>query len=168
MALSGLELFKPARAHAQTLRIKGAREVPGVCPYCAVGCGQIAHVMDGKVVNIEGNPDCPHSLGKLCPKGAATIQLSVNERRPVQALYRAPGSDHWEVKPLDWMMDRIAQLYKKTRDATFVEKEDGVTVNRCEGIASLGSACIDNEECYLLTKLNRSLGIVYFEHQARV
>jgi formate dehydrogenase major subunit len=171
-ALSGLTGFgvdlKPIQAYAQSLRIKEAKVVPSVCPYCAVGCGQLIYVQDNKITQIEGNPDCPHTLGALCPKGQATYQLSINELRPTKALYRAPGSDRWEEKPLDWMMDRIAQLYKKTRDQSFVESEKGITVNRCDGLASLGSACVDNEECYLISKLNRSLGIVYHEHQARV
>jgi formate dehydrogenase major subunit len=163
----GLDM-KPIYAYAQSLRIKEAKVVPSVCPYCAVGCGQLVYVQDNKITQIEGNPDCPHTLGALCPKGQATYQLSINELRPTKAMYRAPGSDRWEEKPLDWMMDRIAQHYKKTRDQSFVESEKGITVNRCDGLASLGSACIDNEECYLISKLNRSLGIVYHEHQARV
>lgn len=171
-ALGGLAGFgfdlKPIQAYAQTLRIKEAKVVPSVCPYCAVGCGQLIYVQDNKITQIEGNPDCPHTLGALCPKGQATYQLSINEARPTKAMYRAPGSDRWEEKPLDWMMDRIARLYKKTRDQSFVESEKSITVNRCDGLASLGSACVDNEECYLISKLNRSLGIVYHEHQARV
>jgi formate dehydrogenase major subunit len=163
----GLDM-RPIYAYAQSLRIKEAKVVPSVCPYCAVGCGQLVYVQDNKITQIEGNPDCPHTLGALCPKGQATYQLSINEARPTKAMYRAPGSDKWEEKPLDWMMDRIAHLYKKTRDQSFVESEKGITVNRCDGLASLGSACVDNEECYLISKLNRSLGIVYHEHQARV
>lgn len=171
-ALGGLAGFgldmEPIHAYAQSLRINEAKVVPSVCPYCAVGCGQLIYVQDNKITQIEGNPDCPHTLGALCPKGQATYQLSINEARPTKAMYRAPGSDKWEEKPLDWMMDRIAKLYKKTRDQSFVESENGITVNRCDGLASLGSACVDNEECYLTSKLNRSLGIVYHEHQARV
>jgi formate dehydrogenase major subunit len=167
--LAGLGVsMRPVEAYAQTLRIKSAKVVPSVCPYCAVGCAQLIYVQDNKIQQIEGNPDCPHTLGTLCPKGQATYQLSINEIRPTKAMYRAPGSEKWEEKPLDWMMDRIATLVKQARDAGFVERENGVTVNRCDNIASLGSACTDNEECYLQAKLFRSLGIVYFEHQARV
>jgi len=124
-------------------------------------------------IDIEGHPDTPHTLGRLCPKGAATIQLSNNPLRPTKAMYRAPGSDKWEEKPLDWMYEQIAKRYYDTREKYFIEKEknkDGqeVVVNRLDAIASLGSACIDNEECYLLSKLNRTFGIVYHEHQARV
>ncbi len=160
--------LEPAKAYAQTLRIKNAKETASICPYCAVGCGQIVHTIDGKVVNIEGDPDHPISLGTLCPKGSATYQLIVNERRLSKVKYKAPNSDKWEEKPLDWAMDRIAQLYKKTRDAAFVEKEDNITINQCRGIASMGSAMITNEEAYLLCKLNRALGVIYLEHQARV
>jgi formate dehydrogenase major subunit len=163
----------PVEAAATSLRIKEAKAFAGVCPYCAVGCGQLIYAKDGKIIDIEGNPDTPHTLGRLCPKGAATIQLSNNPLRPVKPLYRAPGSTQWEEKPLEWMYEQIAKRYYDTREKYFIEQEkdkDGnvVTVNRLEAIASLGSACIDNEECYLLSKLNRTLGIVYHEHQARV
>jgi formate dehydrogenase major subunit len=165
--------LSPVAEAATALRIKEAKVHPGVCPYCAVGCIQLVYSKGDKIIDIEGHPDTPHTLGRLCPKGAATIQLSNNPLRPTKALYRAPGSDRWEEKPLDWMYDEIAKRYYETREKHFIEQEpnkDGkmVTVNRLEAIASLGSACIDNEECYLLSKLNRTLGIVYHEHQARV
>ena len=168
----GLDLA-PVEAAAVSLKITEAKAFHGVCPYCAVGCGQLIYAKGDRIVDIEGDPDTPHTLGRLCPKGAATIQLSNNPLRPTKALYRAPGSDQWEEKPLEWMWDEIAKRVKATREATFVEVEkskDGkdVVVNRTEGIANLGSACIDNEECYLLTKLMRTLGVVYLEHQARV
>jgi len=163
----------PVEAAATTLKIREAKAFHSVCPYCAVGCAQLVYSKDGKIIDIEGDPDSPHSLGRLCPKGAATIQLSNNPLRPTKALYRAPGADRWEEKPLEWMYDEIAKRYHDTREKHFIEREKGrdgreVTVNRLEAIASLGSACIDNEECYLLTKFNRLLGLVYHEHQARV
>ena len=163
----------PVEAAATALKIKEAKAFHSVCPYCAVGCGQLIYAKDGKIVDIEGDPDTPHTLGRLCPKGAATIQLSNNPLRPTKALYRAAGSDKWEEKPLEWMYDEIAKRYHATREKHFIEREKGkdgreVTVNRLEAIGSLGSACIDNEECYLLTKFNRLLGLVYHEHQARV
>ncbi len=163
----------PVEAAATSLKIKEAKVFHGVCPYCAVGCAQLIYTKNNKIIDIEGDPDTPHTLGRLCPKGAATIQLSNNPLRPTKALYRAPGSDKWEEKPLEWMWDEIAKRVKATRDATFVEVEKSktgadVVVNRTEGLANLGSACIDNEECYLLTKLMRTLGVVYLEHQARV
>ena len=165
--------LRPVQAAATTLKIKEAKVHAGVCPYCAVGCVQLVYSKGDKIIDIEGHPDTPHTLGKLCPKGAATIQLSNNPLRPTKPLYRAPGSDQWEEKPIEWMYAEIAKRYYATREKYFIEREkdkDGkeVTVNRLEAIASLGSACIDNEECYLLTKLNRTLGIVYHEHQARV
>jgi formate dehydrogenase major subunit len=168
----GLDLA-PVEAAATELKLKAAKVSHSVCPYCAVGCGQLIYSKDGKIIDIEGDPDTPHTLGRLCPKGAATIQLSNNPLRPTKALYRAPGSDRWEEKPLDWMYDEIAKRYHDTREKHFIEREnnkDGkdVTVNRLEAIASLGSACTDNEECYLLTKFNRTIGLVYHEHQARV
>ena len=160
--------MKPVQAAAGSLRIKNAKAVPGVCPYCAVGCAQLIYVANNKIIDIEGDPDCPHTEGALCPKGSSTYQVSINETRITKPMYRAPGSDKWEEKSLDWMMDRIAQLVKKTRDATFVEQEKGITVNRCDGVAVMGSSVLDNEENYLIAKLSRSLGVVYLENSARI
>ena len=107
--LAGLGLdLKPVQAAAAKLKIKGAREVPSICPYCAVGCAQIVSVRDGQIVNIEGNPDSPINRGTLCPKGAATFQLAVNPNRLTKVKYRAPHATEWEEKTLDWAMDRIA------------------------------------------------------------
>ena len=171
-AASGAIDLSPVEAAATSLRIKEAKAVPGVCPYCAVGCAQLIYVRDGKIVDIEGDPDAPHTEGALCPKGSSTYQLSLNERRISKCLYRAPGSDTWEEKPLDWMMAEIAKRVRKTRDATFVETakvgDKTVTVNRCEGIAWLGSSVLDNEENYLIAKLSRGLGLVNLENSARL
>ena len=117
---TGLDL-KPVAAAATTLRIKEAKVHPGVCPYCAVGCIQLVYSKDDKIIDIEGHPDTPHTLGRLCPKGAATIQLSNNPLRPTKALYRAPGSDKWEEKSLAWMYDEIAKRYYDTREKHFIE-----------------------------------------------
>src|SRR5437762_7603600 len=111
----------PIAAHARTLKIAGAKEVPSVCPYCAVGCATLVSVKDGKVINIEGNPDSPINRGTLCPKGAASFQLTVNPLRSTKALYRKPGGTAWEQIDLNKAMDMIAERVKKTRDATFVE-----------------------------------------------
>jgi formate dehydrogenase major subunit len=157
---------------ADSLRIEEAEVVPGVCPYCAVGCAQLIYVKDNTIIDIEGDPDTPHTEGSLCPKGSSTYQLSMNARRITKALYRAPGSASWEEKPLDWMMDEIAKRVKATRDATFVETANvggrTVTVNRCEGVAWLGSSVLDNEENYLIAKLARGLGLVNLENSARL
>jgi len=159
--------------------IKKGKEVPSICPYCAVGCGQIVMVENGtgKILDIQGNPDSPISQGTLCPKGAATYQLAVNPLRWTKVKYRAPGSDHWEEKPLDWAMERIAQLVKKTRDANFNEFQGmpdgkGGTVRKrvmnTYAIASLGGATMDNEWNYVHQKLMHGLGVVYVENQARI
>ncbi len=159
----------PKVARAQELRIRNAKVYPTVCPYCAVGCGMLTHVVDGRIVNIEGNPESPVNQGNLCPKGAASYQLAVNPNRISQVLYRAPGATAWEPKPLDWAMDRIAELFKKTRDETFVEKtQDGKLVNHTLGIFSLGGATMDNEWNYSHSKLMRSMGVVAIENQARI
>jgi formate dehydrogenase major subunit len=158
----------PAAAAAAELKTRGARQVPSICYYCAVGCGIVASVADGKVVAIQGDPEHPINRGTLCSKAQAYIQVLDHPRRLRKVLYRAPGAADWQEKPLDWAMEQIAQRIKATRDATFVETEDGVTVNRTEGIAALGSAILANEECYLLAKLMRGLGVVWLEHQARI
>jgi formate dehydrogenase major subunit len=176
--LAGLGLdLKPVAAAVPKLKIKGAREVPGICPYCAVGCAQIISVRDGKIVNIEGNPDSPINRGTLCPKGAATFQLAVNDQRLTRVKYRAPYSKEWVEKDLDWAMDRIADRVKSTRDATFTETWKGVgidgkpvakKVNHCATIASLGGATMDNEWNYVQLKFCRALGLIYLENQARI
>ncbi|MFO7173540.1 MAG: twin-arginine translocation signal domain-containing protein [Bacillota bacterium] len=158
----------------QEIRISKAREVPSVCPHCSVGCGLIAYVKDDQLLQVEGNPDSPINEGSLCPKGAATFQFAYealgkpNPRRELKAKYRAPYSDRWEEISIDEALDRIAQRVKETRDRYFIEEKNGVTVNRLEAIAHIGSAVIDNEENYLLTKLMRSLGVVFLEHHARI
>src|SRR2546421_4720745 len=150
--------------------IRDAQVVMTVCPYCAVGCSLNVYVKDGNVIDIEGNPDSPINHGTLCPKGAATFQYTVNASRLTQVLYRAPYSDHWEVKSLDWAMEQIAQRLKRTCDETFVERlPDGREVNHTLGIASLGGATLDVEENYLMKKLfNGGLGVVSIENQARI
>src|SRR5947199_10160688 len=151
-ALGGLLGFgmdlRAAHERVARLKIANAREVPSVCPYCAVGCGQLVSVKEDKIVNIEGNPESPISRGTLCPKGAATYQLAVNPLRVTQVWYRAPGATEWDkTKTLDWAMDRIARLTKQTRDSSFHEfwqttdpagKPVQKRVNHTLAIASLG------------------------------
>jgi formate dehydrogenase major subunit len=171
-ALAQLGFSTPAFAAAESLRISEATESTTVCPYCSVGCSAIVSVMDGKVVGIEGLPDSPINRASLCSKGQSIYQVANNDRRLTKVRYRAPGATDWEEKTWDEAIPRIAQLIKDTRDATLVKTEtvDGkeVTVNRCEGIAQLGGAALDNEECYLAVKFARTLGLVYLEHQARI
>ncbi len=171
LALSGLFNLDSVQAQADALglRIKYAQQVTTICPYCAVGCGEIASVSDGQVINIEGDSDHPINEGALCSKGGALYQLVNNERRLNKVRYRAPGANRWEDVSWDWALREIAKRIKKTRDDTFQLQDDqGRTVNRTEAIGWLGSAAIDNEECYLAVKLARALGIVFLEHQARL
>ena len=175
LTLSGLGFdLTPVRAYAAELRtelrIKGAKETPTVCCYCSVGCGILVSTdKNGKVINAEGDPDHPISEGTLCPKGGSTYQIAVNDNRLKKVRYRAPNSDKWKEVSWEWALDKIAANIKKSRDKSFMEKNsDGKTVNRTNGIASVGSAALDNEECWLYQKLLRALGIVYIEHQARI
>lgn len=166
-ATLGFDL-SPVRAEAKEFKLQGTKVTPTICPYCAVGCGLLVYTKNGEVVNIEGDPDHPINRGSLCSKGSALYQVAVNERRLKKPLYRAPGASKWEEKDWDWVLNRIAERIKETRDKNFIEKENGITVNRTEAIACLGGAALDNEEGYLLQKFMRSLGVVYLEHQARI
>jgi formate dehydrogenase major subunit len=171
-ALGGIMAFgadlTAAKTHAQTLKIAGARDVPSICPYCAVGCGTLISVKRDettgrdRIINIEGNPDSPISEGNLCPKGAASLQLAVNPLRSTKVKYRAPGATEW---------------VKETRDRTFTETyetrdKDGnpvqKQVNHTLAIGSLGGATMDNEWNYVQLKLMRALGVVFLENQARI
>ncbi len=182
-ATLGLDL-SPVAARADALPIRFAKESTTICPYCSVGCGMIVHTLNGSVVNIEGDPDHPVSEGALCPKGSSAIQIRDNAARVTAPLYRAAGAKEWKEVSWDWALDEIAKKVKATRDATFVptsrikvkeksgdkevEKEVTAVVNRTMGIAHVGSAALDNEECYLLQKMMRGLGLVAIEHQARI
>lgn len=184
----GLDL-QAAQAEASGFKIADAKEVPSVCPYCAVGCGQLVSVRkdeDGfrRIVNIEGNPASPINQGTLCPKGAATYQLAVNPLRVTKVWHRKPGAADWDKDvPLADAMKRIAELVKKTRDDNFVtelkdDKGEVVkdyrdppkpwVVNHTMAIASLGGATMDNEWNYIQAKLMRALGVVFIENQARI
>jgi formate dehydrogenase major subunit len=167
-----------AQEKAGTVPMKTGKQTPSLCPYCSVGCAQIVMTDDsGKIIDIQGNPDSPLSEGTLCPKGAATYQLVVNDLRWTKVKYRAPGSDHWEERSLEWAMNRAAELVKQTRDANFNEFQDmpdgkggkaKKRVMNTYAVASLGGATIDNEWNYAQQKLMHAMGVVYVENQARI
>jgi formate dehydrogenase major subunit len=173
--LRGADALGKAAESADSRRVRPRLEEAdrvgaSICPYCAVGCGQLIYARGDEVIHVEGDPRSPINRGTLCPKGAATFGWLSNPNRLTTVKYRAPGARHWEEKPLDWAMERIAQLVKQTRDETFVrELPDGTTVNHTLGIAELGGATLDNEENYLIKKLlGGGLGIVPIENQARI
>ena len=173
VAFGGLGFdLEPIKAHAQEFKLERARESKTICPYCSVGCGAIVHTrLDGdrRTLSIEGDPDHVISRGALCSKGSGLHQFVENENRLTRPMYRAPYSDKWEPVSWEWALDRIADRIKKTRDAGFIHRSDaGDVVNRVTNIASMGSAALDNEECWLLQTLLRALGLVYIEHQARL
>jgi formate dehydrogenase major subunit len=144
--------------------------VRSICPYCAVGCGQLVFVKDGAIVQIEGDPDSPISRGRLCPKGAATKSLVTSPSREYRVKYRRPYGTRWEELPLDRAMDMIAQRVIATRAATWEHHDagTGASLRRTTGIASLGGATLDNEENYLMKKLYTALGAIQIENQARI
>jgi len=164
--------LRPVKSYAAELAILKAKETTTICPYCAVGCGLIAHSKKSgsrKLINTEGDPDHPINEGALCAKGAALYQMTVNKARMKVPLYRAPESDEWEEIEWEEAFERIAKKVKEARDATFTEKNaKGQIVNRTTGIAHVGSAALDNEECWVLQAVMRALGLVYIEHQARI
>ncbi len=177
LALSSLGIDPgPAKAYAADLekvgRVKSAKQSTTICPYCAVGCGLVCYTdtKSGKIINIEGDGDHPINEGALCAKGAALFQTTANNpNRLKKVLYRAPKSDKWQEKPWDWALTRIAERVKATRDTHFIGKNDkGLTVNRVEAIAHVGSAALDNEELWPLQAMMRALGLVWIEHQARI
>jgi formate dehydrogenase major subunit len=166
----------PVHAQTQTLKIARTTETRSICPYCSVSCGVIIHTLGDKaknatpqVVHVEGDPDAPINRGTLCPKGSSLEQEIMNERRLSKPQVRRPGSDHWEDIDWDKAVDEIAHWVKKSRDETFVEKDDkGNTVNRCEGIGWTGGCTDTNEFNFLVIKTMRSMGVCYLETQARV
>ncbi len=173
LAVGGLGFdLKPVSVHAQMLKTRYAKETTTICCYCGVGCGAIVHTSkkgDGRVINIEGDPDHVINRGALCSKGAALSGLVENENRLLKPMYRAPFSDKWEEVSWEWAIDRIGLRIKATRDATFTKTNAaGQVVNRTTAIASVGSAAMDNEECWAYQALMRAIGLVYIEHQARI
>jgi len=166
----GPETVLPKRSTTVLPLRKKIGEKATICPYDASGCGFIVATENGKVLNIEGDPDHPINRGAACAKGASMRQLSAdNPWRLSKVLYRRPGGTDWEPVEWNWALDNIARKIKTTRDAAFTERDgDNNIVNRTESIACLGGSALDNEECYLLSKLTRALGIVYLEHHARI
>lgn len=145
------------------------RVVKSVCPYCAVGCGQRVYVKDDKVIQIEGDPDSPHSRGRLCPKGAASEQLVNAPGRLTDILYRAPRSSQWVKLDRDTALDMVADRFMEARKNGWQDEDDkGHPVRRTMGIAGLGGAAMDNEENYLIKKLWTASGAVHIENQARI
>jgi len=162
----------PVKSYAHDLKFENGKETSTICCYCAVGCGAIVHTSKkhgGRTLYIEGDPDHVINRGALCSKGASIKQLCENEKRILEPMRRAPYSDKWEKISWERALSEIAKKVKKTRDATFVRVNDkNEVVNRTTGMASVGSAALDNEECWIYQSLLRSLGLVYIEHQARI
>lgn len=164
------EAARSKRTSRLSPRIAEADKVTrSICPYCAVGCGQNVFVKDGRVTQIEGDPDSPVSRGRLCPKGSASLQLTTGTARRYEVLYRRPHTTDWEVLDLDTAMDMVAERVIATRRNTWQWRDDeGQQVRRTLGIASLGGATLDNEENYLMKKLYTALGAIQIENQARI
>ena len=150
-------------------RIAGLKATESVCPYCAVGCGQVVYTRGGELVDIEGNPRSPINQGTLCPKGAASRQLVQQPGRLTTVRYRRPGGMEWEELGLEQAMDMIAERVIAAREHGWQERDDaGRRVNRTLAFAHLGGATLDNEENYLIKKLFTAMGAVQIENQARI
>ena len=164
----GAAVKSEASASLVARTVEADKVVKSICPYCAVGCAQDVYVKDGKVVQIEGDPDSPVSRGRLCPKGAASLQLTTGSARRYEVLYRRPYSTAWETIELGEAMEMVADRVVDTRRRTWQWEDEGKRVRRTMGIASLGGATLDNEENYLMKKLYTALGAVQIENQARI
>jgi formate dehydrogenase major subunit len=166
--LFGVQLG-PTESFARSTRPIRGKVTTSICPFCSVGCGLLITAAEGRVVSLVGDPDHPINEGALCSKGAAVSQIADSDRRATKVLYRAPGASGWEEKDWAWALPRLARRLKETRDATFQARDaTNRVVNRTLGVASLGGSAMDNEECYLLSKAARAMGMVYLEHHARL
>ena len=170
IALGGLGVnYLVTESYAKKLKIKGAKEVISICPFCSVSCGFIAHVKGGEVVSTEGDAGYPVSEGALCAKGATMLSMINSEHRVLKPLYRAPYSDKWEEKIYGWMVEKVARRIKDTRDKHFVTKNAaGQVVNRLDAMFHAGSSQMSNEEASIVVQAQRALGIVNIDHQARI
>ena len=159
----------PRSAALEPRTASADRMVASVCPYCAVGCSQRVYVRDEQVVQIEGNPDSPVSRGRLCPKGSASKQLVTSPQRARKVLYRPPYGTQWQELDLATAMEMVADRVLDARRKGWQDKdEQGNSLRRTMGIASLGGATLDNEENYLIKKLFTALGAIQIENQARI
>jgi formate dehydrogenase major subunit len=157
------------RTSKAAARIGGLKVTESVCPYCAVGCGQVVYTRDGELVDIEGNPRSPINQGTLCPKGSASRQLVQQPGRLTKVRYRRPGGTEWEELELEQAMDMIAERVVAAREAGWQDTErHGWRVDRTLGFAHLGGATLDNEENYLIKKLFTAMGAIQIENQARI
>lgn len=188
LKLSGLSIaafatglgLDPAVAEAKGygLKLEGSKKIPSICHFCSGGCGMLLYVKEGKLIHLEGDPDHPTNEGTLCPKAASLLSVANSPDRVTKPRRRAPGADHWEDISWEEALDIVAKKTKEVRDATWKAAEqivnaktglpENVSVNRVEGIAFLGSAEVDNEESYLISKFSRLIGTPYNEHQARI
>jgi formate dehydrogenase major subunit len=157
------------RTHNLRPKTDGAQVARSICPYCGVGCGQLAYHKDGKLISIEGDPESPISRGHLCPKGADTYELHTHPGRLAKVKYRAPYSRNWHEIDLEKAMDMVAERVWETRERTFQETRDGESLMQTIAMAHLGGATLDNEENYLIKKLfTAGLGMVCVSNQARI
>jgi formate dehydrogenase major subunit len=176
LAEIGLDPVK-VQAAVREAKLGGAKEFTTACNFCSCGCGMVAHVKDGKLVNLEGDPDHVINEGSLCPKGAAMKATHESPQRIRSPRYRAPGSDKWQEISWDEAMEKIAKKVKATRDANWIATEKDknkegqeveFAVNRTDALGFLGGAQNTNEECYAYQKMARLFGTDFVEHQARL
>ena len=167
---TGAEAMSPAtRAMVDRTKQAGTSTHRSVCPYCAVGCGQLVHARDGKLVAIEGDPESPISRGALCPKGSASFELLTHSRRELRVKYRPPHGTAWQELDLETAMDMVADRVYESRRRTFIAEADGKRIGHTAAIGHLGGATLDDEENYLIKKLfTGGLGMVTLSNQALI
>lgn len=174
IALSEIGFNVPKiEAATNEFKLKGSKEFTSICTFCSCGCGMICHVKDGKLINLEGDPDHIINEGSLCSKGASMSVVPNSDQRIKTPLYRAPGSDKWQEMSWEQAIEKVASKTKQIRDEYWIEKEtdeqgNEYLVNRTDAISFIGGAQNNNEECYLISKLARMLGVSFIEHQARL
>lgn len=173
LALTALGLdVKEVKAATKEYKLTGAKEYTSICTFCSCGCSMLCHVKDGKLINLEGDPDHIVNEGALCSKGASMGVIPNSDQRVKTPLYRAPGSDKWQQISWDEAIAKVAGKMKETRDKYWIATEkDGdkeYKVNRTDALSFLGGAQNHNEECYLMSKMSRMIGTDFVEHQARV
>lgn len=163
---------KKIKASTKEFKLQDSKEFTSICTFCSVGCGMICHVKDEKLINLEGDPDHVINEGALCSKGASMSVVPNSDQRVKTPLYRAPGSDKWQELSWDEAIDKLTRKMKEVRDEhwihTDVEGDKEFPANRTEAISFIGGAQNNNEECYMLAKMARALGVTYIEHQARL
>ena len=93
------------------------------CRACISNCGIIAHVQNGRVIKLEGDPADPMSEGRVCPKGLSGIQALYHPNRNKYPMKRVGerGGNQWERISWEEAIDTIADALMDMKDKTGLE-----------------------------------------------